>query len=44
MTSSAFKDEIKPMNNASEALFALKPVAFRYKKEINPAGTRQLGL
>ena len=45
MTSSArFKDEIKPMDNASESLFALKPVAFRYKKEIDPQGTRQLGL
>jgi hypothetical protein len=45
LTSSArFKDEIKPMDNASEALFALKPVAFRYKKDIDPAGTPQLGL
>src|SRR5262249_51161780 len=43
-SSRRFKDEIKPMNNASEALFALKPVAFRYKKEIDPVGTRQLGL
>jgi hypothetical protein len=45
MTSSArFKDEIKPIGKASEALFALKPVAFRYKKNIDPAGTPQLGL
>ena len=45
MTSSArFKDEIKPMGKASEALFALKPVTFRYKKEIDPAGTPQFGL
>jgi endosialidase-like protein len=45
MTSSArVKDQIKPMDKASEALFALKPVAFRYKKEIDPAGTPQLGL
>jgi hypothetical protein len=44
-TSSArFKDEIRQMGNASEALFALNPVSFRYKKEIDPAGTRQLGL
>jgi hypothetical protein len=44
-TSSArFKDEIQPMDKASEALFALKPVAFRYKKHIDPAGTPQLGL
>jgi hypothetical protein len=45
MTSSArFKDEIKPMDNASEALFALKPVTFRYKKVIDAQGIPQLGL
>jgi hypothetical protein len=39
MTSSArFKDEIKPMDKASEAILALKPVTFRYKKEIDPEG------
>jgi hypothetical protein len=43
-SSRRFKDEIKPMDQASEALFALKPVRFRYKKEIDPAGTSQLGL
>ena len=32
------------MNNASEALFALKPVTFRYKKEIDPQGIPQFGL
>jgi hypothetical protein len=32
------------MERASEALFALKPVTFRYKKEIDPQGTSQLGL
>jgi hypothetical protein len=32
------------MDNVSEALFALKPVTFRYKKEIDPAGVSQLGL
>jgi len=45
MTSSArFKDEIKPMDKASEALFALKPVTFRYKKGIDPQGIPQFGL
>src|SRR6478672_8631724 len=39
-----FKEDIKPMDNVSEALFALKPVTFRYKKEIDPAGMHQLGL
>jgi len=43
-SSQRFKDEIKPMDQASEALFALKPVNFRYKKEIDPAGTSQFGL
>src|SRR5213078_3928749 len=45
LTSSCrFKDDIKPMERVSEALFALKPVTFRYKKEIDPAGISQLGL
>ncbi len=43
-SSQRFKQEIKPMCNASDALFALKPVAFRYKKDIDPKGTPQLGL
>jgi len=43
-SSRRFKDNIKPMNKASEALFALKPVSFRYKKEIDPEGTSQFGL
>jgi hypothetical protein len=32
------------MGTASEALFALKPITFHYKKEIDPAGTSQFGL
>jgi hypothetical protein len=43
-SSQRFKEAIKPMDEASKALFALKPVSFRYKKEIDPAGTAQLGL
>ena len=43
-SSRRFKEEIKPMERASEALFALKPVTFRYKKAIDPAGTSQFGL
>jgi Chaperone of endosialidase len=44
-TSSArFKDEIKPMDKASEAILALKPVTFRYKKEIDRKGIPQFGL
>jgi hypothetical protein len=44
-TSSArFKDAIKPMEKASEAILALKPVTFRYKKELDPDGISQFGL
>ena len=32
------------MDKASEALFSLKPVTFRYRKEIDPVGTLQFGL
>jgi hypothetical protein len=43
-SSRRFKEEIKPMDKASEAIHALKPVTFRYKKEIDPDGTPQFGL
>ena len=44
-TSSArFKEEIKPMEQASEALFSLQPVSFRYKKEIDSTRAPQFGL
>ena len=43
-SSKRFKEEIKPMNQTSEAIFSLEPVTFRYKKEIDPAGTSQFGL
>jgi uncharacterized protein YeeX (DUF496 family) len=43
-SSARFKDEIKPMDKASEAILALKPVTFRYKKELDPDGIRQFGL
>ena len=32
------------MDTASEALFALQPVTFRYKKEIDPQSIPQFGL
>jgi hypothetical protein len=38
------KNDIKPMEKASEAVLALKPVCFRYKKEIDASGTLQFGL
>ena len=43
-SSQRFKEHIKPMEQASEALYALKPVSFHYKKEIDPQGTKQFGL
>jgi hypothetical protein len=44
VSSRRFKEDIKPMAQASEALLALKPVTFRYKKEIDPTGMSQFGL
>jgi hypothetical protein len=35
VSSQRYKEEIKPMGKASEAIFALKPVIFRYKQEID---------
>jgi hypothetical protein len=43
-SSRRFKDDIRPMEQASEALFVLKPVTFRYKKQIDPQGISQFGL
>src|SRR6266496_5577936 len=44
VSSARFKDHIKPMDKASEAILALKPVTFRYKKELDPNGIPQFGL
>jgi uncharacterized coiled-coil protein SlyX len=45
LTSSArFKEAINPMDKASEAILALKPVTFRYKHDLDPAGIPQFGL
>jgi uncharacterized coiled-coil protein SlyX len=44
ISSKRFKEEIKPMDKTSEALFSLKPVTFHYKKELDPARTQQFGL
>jgi hypothetical protein len=43
-SSARFKDEIKPMDKTSEAILAVKPVTFRYKKEIDAGRTTQFGL
>jgi hypothetical protein len=44
VSSRRFKDEIKPMDKASETILALKPVTFHYKKEIEPNGAIMFGL
>jgi hypothetical protein len=44
-TSSArFKEAIKPMGKASEAILALQLVIFRYKQDLDPEGIPQFGL
>ena len=43
-SSARFKQNIKPMDKASEALHALKPVTFRYKEDLDPEGIPQFGL
>jgi Chaperone of endosialidase len=43
-SSKRFKEGIRPAEQASEALFALRPVTFRYKKDIDPGGISQFGL
>ena len=43
-SSQRFKDAIQPMNKASEAILALKPVTFRYKQELDPKRIPQFGL
>jgi hypothetical protein len=44
VSSRRFKEEIKPMDKASEAILALKPVTFRYKKEVESNGSIMFGL
>ena len=43
-SSQRFKSEIKPMDKASEGILALKPMTFRYKKDIDPDSIPQFGL
>jgi hypothetical protein len=44
VSSRRFKEEISPIARASEALYALNPVSFRYTKEIDATGRPQFGL
>jgi trimeric autotransporter adhesin len=43
-SSACYKEKIQPMDKASEAILALQPVTFRYKKELDPEGIPQFGL
>ena len=43
-SSKRFKRDIKPMGDASEAILDLKPITFRYKKELDPKSIPQFGL
>jgi Chaperone of endosialidase len=44
VSSRRFKDEVKPMDELSEAIYRLKPVSFRYKTEIEPSRPLGFGL
>lgn len=44
VSSRRYKEDIKPLDKTSEALFALKPVSFRLKKEYNPKQPLGFGL
>ena len=44
VSSARYKEHIKPMRTASEALLALNPVTFQYKSEFDGAGIPQFGL
>jgi hypothetical protein len=44
LSSARFKEAIKPIDKASEAILRLEPVTFRYKKELDPDGIPQFGL
>jgi hypothetical protein len=43
-SSRRYKENIKPMGDSSQALFALNPVTFRYKKEIDKSQSLEYGL
>jgi len=43
-SSRRYKEQIKPMNTASEALYRLNPVTYRYKKEIDSTQSLAFGL
>ena len=44
VSSRRFKDELKPMEQASEVIYGLNPVGSRYKPEIEPSRPLTFGL
>ena len=44
VSSRRYKHDIKPIAEASEELYALKPVSFRFNKEYDPTQTLAFGL
>ena len=44
VSSRRYKHDIQPMDKASEAIYTLKPVSFRYHKEYDPTQTIAFGL
>ena len=43
-SSRRYKDDIRPMEDASKTIHSLKPVRFRYKKEVDPTRSLCFGL
>ena len=43
-SSERFKEHIQPMGSASESILGLRPVAFRYRAEVDPESAPQFGL
>ena len=43
-SAAGYKENIQPMAKSSEAILSLKPVTFRYKKELDPEAIPQFGL
>jgi trimeric autotransporter adhesin len=44
ISSRRYKEDIKPMDKASEALYGLKPVTYRCKGDVDPAHVQEYGL
>src|SRR5262249_13840846 len=44
LSSSRFKEDIRDMGDSTSGLMKLRPVRFRYKKEIDSTGLQQYGL